>query len=120
MSELLEFLTACLDETYLEANAWRATEDDPGEMDFRWYKVPTYTPARVLADVEAKRQIIAEHSPQDYESEEDNFAEVTFCVTCSYTGGAGGTVGGKYPCTTLRLLALPYADHADYREEWRP
>ena len=21
---------------------------------------------------------------------------------------------------TLRLLALPYADHSDYREEWRP
>jgi hypothetical protein len=21
---------------------------------------------------------------------------------------------------TLRLLALPYADHPDFREEWRP
>jgi hypothetical protein len=24
------------------------------------------------------------------------------------------------PCETLRLLALPYVDHPDYREEWRP
>jgi hypothetical protein len=24
-----------------------------------------------------------------------------------------------YPCDTLRYLALPYAGHPDYREEWR-
>jgi len=24
----------------------------------------------------------------------------------------------KYPCPTLLILALPYADHPDYREEW--
>jgi hypothetical protein len=24
------------------------------------------------------------------------------------------------PCWTARLLALPYASHPDYREEWRP
>ncbi len=28
-----------------------------------------------------------------------------------------GTVGPVWP---LRLLALPYADHPDYRQEWRP
>jgi hypothetical protein len=26
----------------------------------------------------------------------------------------------SYPCDTLKLLALPYADHPDYRDEWRP
>jgi hypothetical protein len=25
-----------------------------------------------------------------------------------------------WPCQTLRLLALPYADHPDYRPEWKP
>lgn len=24
------------------------------------------------------------------------------------------------PCSTLRLLALPYSDRPGYREEWRP
>lgn len=24
------------------------------------------------------------------------------------------------PCPTLRLLAVPYADHPDYWQEWRP
>lgn len=44
-----------------------------------------HDPARVLAEVEAKRRIVF---------------EVAMPV--------------------LALLALPYADHPDYREEWRP
>jgi hypothetical protein len=28
--------------------------------------------------------------------------------------------GADWPCLTLRLLALPYADRPGYREEWRP
>jgi hypothetical protein len=24
------------------------------------------------------------------------------------------------PCETVRVLALPYSDHPDYHEEWRP
>lgn len=26
----------------------------------------------------------------------------------------------EWPCLTVRLLALPYAAHPDYRSEWRP
>jgi hypothetical protein len=25
-----------------------------------------------------------------------------------------------YPCTTLRILALPYAHHPDFDDRWRP
>jgi uncharacterized protein DUF6221 len=57
----------------------------------RWH------PARVLAECDAKRRIIElqrsdlRDDPQDWEADE-----------------------------VLRLLALPYAGHPDYRAEWRP
>jgi hypothetical protein len=57
----------------------------------RWH------PARVLAECNAKRGIIElqrsdlRDDPADWEADE-----------------------------VLRLLALPYADHPDYRSEWRP
>jgi len=55
--------------------------------------------ARVLAECEAKRRIV-ELFP-NHPDHSDGW------------GNAGGRV--------LELLALPYADHADYREdEWRP
>jgi len=56
---------------------------------------------RVLAECEARRRIVAEHSPVDpCDAHDANFQTVL--------------------CDTLRLLALPYADHADYDERWRP
>jgi hypothetical protein len=55
-------------------------------------------PARVLAEAEAKRRMVDE------------------CVST-----LGDNDDGYWPAKqTLRLLALPYADHPDYREEWRP
>lgn len=58
-----------------------------------------HDPARVLAEVEAKRRIIEE---AEAVIDEDRFGE----------WGHGGQ--------TLRLLALPYAHHPDYDESWRP
>lgn len=54
-----------------------------------------WQPERVLAEVEAKRRIVERHTACD----DTSFGE---------------------PCEDLRLLALPYADHADYDEAWRP
>lgn len=62
--------------------------------------IARHDPARVLAEVDAKRQIV--------------------------DGVAGADPHGAYITGTftawdaLRLLALPYADHPDYREEWTP
>jgi hypothetical protein len=56
--------------------------------------IARHDPARVLREVEAKRQMLAFHDrahPHDGD-----------------------------PCTTQRLLVLPYADHPDYRPEWKP
>ena len=55
-----------------------------------------HDPARVLREVEAKRQLLDE----------------AMSIWNSDAEGAGLTI--------LRLLALPHADHQDYREEWRP
>lgn len=55
------------------------------------------SPARVLADVGAKRAIIRQWEYWE----------------------AAGSKSGPW-AKACRLLALPYADHPDYREEWRP
>jgi hypothetical protein len=61
---------------------------------------------RWRAEVEAKRQIIDQHPADD-----DGFC-----------GDGIGLVGCKwaYPCPTLRLLAVVYADRPGYQDEWRP
>lgn len=73
-----------------------------------------HDPARVLADVEAKRRILDEHTiEQSYGiGPEMTRVKIDVCSTCRNKHGI--------PCITVRLLALPYADHPDYREEWRP
>ena len=77
---------------------------------------------RVLAEVDATRRIIAEHAPtRDRDGE-------TVCSTCVFVGDDEDQGGNRFryrehhawPCDTVSLLALPYAGHADYREEWRP
>ena len=67
-----------------------------------------FTPGRILAECEAKRQIIALHVPagiHDYASPQCQACDAVYC------DGA---------CPTLLLLALPYADHPDYPVEWKP
>lgn len=65
---------------------------------------------RALRDVEAKRRILELHSyPHECPGHGNVVSDPEF---------QDGTYGG--PCDTLRLLALRYADHEDYREEWAP
>ena len=77
-----------------------------------------YAPAEwkqhVLAECDAKRRIVALH-----ETVHNIPTNTTFCVVCGIDQAAK-VIFGQFPCQTLRLLALPYADHPDYRDEWRP
>jgi hypothetical protein len=66
--------------------------------------LPPAVAARVLRDIDAKRRILAEHALNGW-----------VCTTCD-----NGEVEQTFPCPTLRILALPYADRPGYREEWRP
>jgi hypothetical protein len=64
--------------------------------------IARWDPARVLAECDAKRRVV-----------EDNWAEWE------------GVYGAPNYCSSkideiFRLLALPYADHPDYQQEWKP
>ncbi len=74
-----------------------------------------------MADVEAKRRLIDEHSTTFTSIwwPEAEACEVECCKTCS-GDEHDPDEAVEHPCPTLRLLALPFADHPDYREEWRP
>lgn len=79
------------------------TGDDPWPSERAFAE--RYTVARVLAECEAKRRIVEEHSGITATD-----IDWSACSVCRDTS----------PCVTLRALALPYADHPDYREGWKP
>jgi len=98
---LTEFLLARTAED--EAVAIRGGRHNaPGAFANDNYGCLLVDPARVLAECEAKRQIVALHKSEPGQHPD-------FC----------GHDLRELPCPTLRLLALPYADHPDYLPEWR-
>jgi hypothetical protein len=116
VSELVLFLRARLDE---DEQAARATTGG------KWYSadvlevnlaaprpdaehIARHDPARVLAEVNAKRRILDEIVPKV----ESYWGAVNSEWGCEYDDPDGDDV--------LRLLALPYADHPDYDPAWRP
>jgi hypothetical protein len=82
--------------------------------------IARWDPARVLAEATTERAIVAEHA-----SVTPPNSEKTYCRICVAPNGwgtwgsfRGSPPGVHYPCLTLRLLAIPYAEHPDYRKEW--
>jgi hypothetical protein len=89
--------------------------------------IARHDPARVLADVEAKRRLLELHGIMHreigwLENGAEEGSEIPVCGICvpkhSHYQRREDVPEG--PCLTVRLLALPYADHPDYRDEWRP
>jgi len=119
VSDLVEFLRQRLDEDERTARIVNADPtsdcwfdcagDGHGDHHLRW------NPARVLAEVDAKRRILDEHAPFS-QPQKMAWGEIIACSTC----GSVDDSPTEWPCSTVRLMALPYADHPDYREEWRP
>jgi hypothetical protein len=127
MAGLVEFLTARLDEDEQTARAatgkyrsptWRVDGDDEtlliypddGSTGFTFDgpiapHIARHDPARVLADVAAKRRVLERHAE---------------CGTgYGYCDDGGHVVSGG-PCPDLRDAVAPYADHPDYDAGWRP
>lgn len=73
--------------------------------------IARHNPARVLREVEAKRGIIERH-----EQAREFGGKST--ISAHVNAQDDGYVQACFDA--LRDLALPYADHPDYREEWRP
>jgi hypothetical protein len=96
MSDLVEWLTAILDEDEKAAERAGGSITEMRNDNYGQLLVP---PGWVLADIAAKRTILA----------------LGICAACDVE---------MQPCDhrddTLRLLATAYADRPGYREEWRP
>ena len=123
VSDIVAFLRARLDEDEAAARAIAeqvaASPDSSAEIglahpDLAIGDCPSYLgdydPARVRADVEAKRRIVAEHVCPCPDPD---------CGDCSACSGRHHADPTPAPCTTLRMLALPFADHPDYDEAWK-
>lgn len=95
---------------YEQDKHWRGLTADPAGLAAH---IARYDPARVLREVEAKRKITECHEPWVAGNGD------TICGRCGREH-IDGRPGGHFPCQTLRLLALPYSDHPDYRQEWAP
>ena len=92
--------------------------------------IARWDPARVLAECESKRRIVELHRPSAEGYEDDGPQEA--CLLCQWDVDCdmvrydhqypdhARNHARWWPCDTLRLLAVPYADRPGYREEWRP
>ncbi len=95
MTDLTEFLLARIAE---DEDAARTASGKQVGFSVAWTDVEVvrhldrWTTPRVLVECDAKRRIVDEWLSRS-------------------------TAGGWFH---LACLALPYADHSDYREEWRP
>jgi hypothetical protein len=69
--------------------------------------IAAWAPERVLLDLALKQRILGLHR----ESQLRDGGAAGSCATC---------MNESWPCLTVRLLALPYAERSGYREEWRP
>ncbi|MGW1295144.1 DUF6221 family protein [Streptomyces sp. NPDC002533] len=69
--------------------------------------IARHDPARVLREIDAKRQILDEYANEARVMEQGH--------------RTGWTEGGQAAReTVLKLLAVAYADHPDYRDTWKP
>lgn len=118
---------------FLEA---RIAEDEAMARDVRYvwptdFEV-TLNPVRVLAECEVKRRIIECHkswpvlieTPPEMEIDDTSIDRVVYRMTQRLAWATEDEYRKRFgtePPTApvLAALALPYADHPDYRDEWR-
>lgn len=117
MTDLAEFLLARIAED--EAN-WRAVLDREREGTPATLVHGEHWATRVLAECSAKRKIVERHKP--VRSWSGGALQCEHCADlCHSRSGLGcEDPDAPYPCPDIRDLASVYADHPDYREEWRP
>ncbi|OXM62512.1 DUF6221 family protein [Amycolatopsis vastitatis] len=73
---------------------------------------------QMINEIEATRRILLAHRTTVSEKVPGFplYGSEYWCETCHVPADEAGSNW----CVTLRLLALPYADHPDYSERWRP
>lgn len=128
MDDLVAFMHARLDEDeQIAQTGARLHDDEPADPSYAgniadlesagWEPaaaqrfnayVAHVDPARAFRDVDANRRIVSLHD------------DVHDCVTTTGSQVFPAGERDEVACPTLRLLALPYATHPAYREDWRP
>ena len=130
MSDIVEFLTARLDEDQAAIEApesWTEFDEAQGvrrvgvdrsfevvaasTRSWRGMHIARHDPARVLREVEAKRRILERHSPI-------LTCGSMACDGCGWDREDGHHVEDINECPELRDMASVYADHADYEQSW--
>lgn len=117
MTSLTDFLLARLAEDVERAE---------NERDFHkdWPDQPgcgLCDPARVLAECEAKRAIVAEHGP-GVDCGDKVYGSIVSALPAGWVPVEDGTVIARQKfigCRTLMHLAQPYSDHPDFDGVWR-
>ena len=101
-----------------------AVARNPRLMSGTWKRnadhIARHEPARVLTECESKRRIIALHQLVPYKQPQLDSGwetvESTRCLRCTHDMD---WMEITPVCDTLKAFVLPYANHPDYREEWR-
>jgi len=127
MDTLRDFLLARI----LEEESLAQSAIDAHEPGYRWDQsdhaddadgahAAHWNPWRVLSSCVAKRLVIAAHRDVgpglDRRAEPDRSLKAHACSTC----GQYDEYAIEWPCYTLRVLAIDWVEHPDYRLEWRP
>lgn len=103
MDDLIAWLRAVLDED------WNRVQSEIDEMGFGDL-TPSTDDLWHLADIEAKRAVLDEHTATVGPA----------CPTCAVHVGGSEVASVRAPCRTVRLLASAYRHRDGYRDEWRP
>jgi len=111
-----------------EAAVWhvRAQAADDGGVA---RLIARFDPARVLADIAAKRRILARHKPIPAVHAPGSWQLPTgftgpFAAYCELCSDCADPDGGNntyepWPCPEVRDHAAPYADRPGFKPEWR-
>jgi hypothetical protein len=80
--------------------------------------VAMHDPARVLAEVAAKRKRLALHKPGPVGKYGDPVPRCLVCLSDRAGRLSDDWQADVYPCATILLDAAVYADHIDYQQKW--
>lgn len=124
MTTIREFLSARIGEEELLAQSAIDTHDSGDPWDYQdlpgdGAHITHWSPYRVMNTCIVKRLMVSAHREVLRGTDDDGnrlVRPIQECVLC----GLRPDGQGVWPCYTLRVLALDYTNHVDYRPEWRP
>jgi hypothetical protein len=92
------------------AEAFLALAVSEGETEEAAAHFERWRPEHVLADIAAKRAILALHTCQCPDPD---------CRDCGECSGAHHADPTPAPCGTVKVLAQPHAEHPDFDPAWK-